>query len=111
MQKHEKWLRENLGSRCLAPLTSTDAKALAAAVAIVELWTYDDHDSVIEAFHNIVLRMQPKNWHLAYHAIAMVRNWEDRALLWQMAGLGDGSNFGRCQFEPGGVALGAASIR
>ena len=33
------WLAANLGKRCAAGLTGTDARALMAAVQIVELWS------------------------------------------------------------------------
>jgi hypothetical protein len=95
------WLRSNLGPRCLAPLTGTDARALRAAVQIIELYAYDDAPSVLEAFGHIVRRMQPSTQELAYHAIAHVMDWSDRSRIWVKAGLPE---FGpvQCSFEPGG---------
>lgn len=95
-----KWLRGNLGPRCLAPLTSTDTRALTAAVAIVDLYSYDiygDEDG-LAAFRTVVLRMQPSTRHFAYHAIAMVLDWHDRNKLWNLAGLPP-MQVGRCKHE------------
>lgn len=93
------WLKENLGPLALAPLTGTDSKALAAAVQIIELYSYDPRPSVLEAFGLIVRRMQPKNWQLAYHAIAHVMDWGHRPRVWHKAGLPPISA-GRCKYEP-----------
>ena len=59
------WLRSNLGPRCLAPLTGTDSKALAAAVQIVELYAYQSRAEVLEAFGLVVMQMQESCWPLA----------------------------------------------
>lgn len=93
-----KWLQANLGKGCTAPLTSTDSKALVAAVAIVELYAYDRHASLLNAFGAVVNRMQESTRHLAYHAIASVMDWDDRAKVWHAAGLALG-DFGRCKYE------------
>jgi Arc/MetJ-type ribon-helix-helix transcriptional regulator len=45
-----------IGSRALAPLTGTDARALGAAVQIIELYTYDRNSNVLAAFGLIVMR-------------------------------------------------------
>lgn len=82
------WLRLNLGRGALAPLTGTDAKALAAAAHIVVLYAYDRDDATLAAFRAVVLRMQPSTRELAYHAIAHVMDWDDRARVWARAGLG-----------------------
>ncbi|WP_254512892.1 hypothetical protein [Anatilimnocola floriformis] len=112
-----KWLQANLGKRCLAPLTSTDSKALAAAVAIVELYAYDRQPSLLDAYRAVVMRMQPSTWHLAFHATASVMNWEDRGRIWTGAEL-PGGIFGRCECEPkfgaseqqGDIAAGRAFV-
>ncbi len=93
-----KWLKENLGPRCLAPLTSTDSRALLAAVQIVELYAVERRPEVLEAFARIVGCMQKSCWSLAYHAIAHVMDWSDRSRLWRAAGLPE-IDVGRCQFE------------
>lgn len=72
------WLRANLGKKSLAPLTGTDARALQAAVQIMEHYAYDNSPSVLVAFRLVVLRMQPKCYLFAYHAIAHVMDWSDR---------------------------------
>lgn len=81
------WLKHNLGKGCLAPLTSTDAAALAAAVQIIELYAYHRKSIVLEAFATIVRCMQAHTQELAYHGIAHVMEWEDRPRLWHLAGL------------------------
>ena len=53
------WLRANLGSHCLAPLTGTDRRALRAAVQIIELYSYAPAPSVLEAFGQIVSTQTP----------------------------------------------------
>ena len=95
------WLRSNLGKRCLGVLTSQDAAALAAAVQIVELFCYTDQKvDAAKAFGLVVAQMQPQAQYLAYHGIAMVRDWSDRSALWLLAGLDLANVRGRCQFEP-----------
>lgn len=98
------WLKANLGKKCLAPLTGTDAAALAAAVQIAQLHAYDPGDTgVCRAFRLVVLRMQPKCRFLAYHAIAHVMEWSDRARLWEQAELPPlPATLPECSFAPGG---------
>ena len=104
------WLRENLGSGCLAPLTGTDARALLAAVQIVELYSVDRDLATAEAFALVVLRMQKRTEYLAYHAIAHVLDWGDREALWTLAGLDlNAPGIDRvCVWEPGGAGRMAA---
>lgn len=92
------WLKENLGPRCLAPLTATDSKALSAAVQIVELYAFERRPAVLSAFGAIVGVMQHTCRHLAYHAIAHVMDWGDRASVWAAAGL-PAIEVGRCKYE------------
>ena len=91
------WLKANLGS--LAELTGTDHKALQAAVHIVELCCYAPSDPLYQAFGACVREMQPKCQRFAYHAIAHVADWGNRARWWKAAGLPIG-DFGRCKHEP-----------
>jgi hypothetical protein len=93
------WLKNNLGPKCLAPLTSNDAKALSAAVQIVELYAYNPAECVVNAFGSVVSCMQDHTRHLAFHAVAHVMDWGHRAELWHRAGLGDIPQT-RCNFEP-----------
>lgn len=95
------WLHSNLGGRALAPLTGSDTKALRAAVQIIEAYGYDRHHSLLDAFHLLVLRMQPKCRELAYHAIAHPLDWSDRSRLWMLSGL-PAFQPALCSFEPGG---------
>lgn len=81
-----RWLEANLGD-VLGALTGTDARALDAAVHVVELYSYDRRPEVAEAFGLIVGRMQPSTRYLAFHAIAKVMEWETREELWALAGL------------------------
>lgn len=81
------WLRANCGKSCLAGLTSADAVALNAAVEIAAVWQYFRTAADAEAFGKIVEHIQPQMRFAAYHAIAHMGNWEDRAALWSVAGL------------------------
>jgi hypothetical protein len=92
------WLKSNLGNRALAPLTGTDTRALRAAVELIELYAYDSGVDVLEAFRLTVQRMQPHTRQLAYHAIAHIMNWEDRATIWTHCHL-EPVVTTRCQFE------------
>lgn len=100
------WLRANLGKRCLAPLTGTDARALAAAVQIAELWTVADERRPVAAAFGLVVgsSMQASTQYLAYHAIAHVGDWSFRRELWEMAGLPP-IHPRLCAFEPGGSRI------
>lgn len=93
------WLKENLGPRCLAPLTPADSKALSAAVHLVALYASTGEEEVLVAFAIVVRQMQPTTLHLAYHAIAHVMDWHDRARIWNAASCPP-CNPGRCKFEP-----------
>ena len=99
------WLRCNLGAHALAPLTGTDHMALRAAVQVAELYQQTGAISLHQAFHACVRQMQRKCRVFAYHAIAHVANWEDRANWWGLAGLWDHCDFRpetvtRCRYEP-----------
>jgi hypothetical protein len=100
------WLRSNLGSRALAPLTGSDTKALRAAVQIMEAWGYDRSPNYLHAFGLCVARMQPQTRELAYHAIAHPLDWSDRARIW--SAIADSKlvlpikPVLTCSFEPGG---------
>ena len=56
MTNLEKWLKENLGPTALAPLTGTDRRALAAALHIIELYSYTSADALIDAFGRLVMQ-------------------------------------------------------
>jgi hypothetical protein len=93
------WLQFNLGST--APLTGTDHRALRAAVAILELYAYDGDASLLtNAFGAVVRRMQPTTREYAYHTIAAVLDWNDRARIWAEAGLTPIAKPWRCEAEP-----------
>jgi len=82
-------------------LGSTDRHGLPrsqAAAQIIELYAYDPSQPALAAFALVVRRMQPSTRGLAYHAIAHVMDWSDRARLWSRAGL-DIQAFGVCAFE------------
>lgn len=99
------WLRANLGSRALAPLTGSDTRALRAAVQLIEQYSYDRHANVLHAFAYCVSRMQSTTRELAYHAIAHPMDWSDRQTVWKASGLGDFSPKLKCSFEPGGSRI------
>ena len=97
-----KWLRDNLPKNVLGVLTSTDAKALQAAVQIVELYAYHSEPKVIEnAFAQVVRCMQPQARWLAFHAIAHVMDWGHRSEIWALAKLEQVTG-PKCKYEPGG---------
>lgn len=93
-----KWLKDNLGPCCLAPLTGTDAKALAAAVQIIALYATEADRTLAAAFGIVVARMQRSCWPLAYHSIAHVMDWDDRERVWKLAGLPK-IIVGKCKYE------------
>lgn len=101
-----KWLKANLGKRCLAALTGYDAPALVAAYAIAEAMCNADSECLPHlhrAFGEVVRTMQPKCRGLAYHAIAKARNWSDRYHVWKSAALSDEDiPTTECSFGPGG---------
>jgi hypothetical protein len=99
------WLKENLGKRALAPLTSTDSRALDSAVHILELWNScdsKDKGAVMRAFAAVVRAMQPQCQYLVYHAIAQQMEWHSRDEVWALAGLEVIEDPGVCNYEPGG---------
>lgn len=102
------WLKANLGKRCLAPLTGTDARALLAAAQCIELYSVARQPEVLQAFGTIVLCMQEHTRELAYHAIAHVMEWPDRAGVWNQAGLQPIIIPRVCSYEPGGTYQDAA---
>jgi hypothetical protein len=78
-----------------------------AAVQIFELYCYCEDKALLEAFGTVVRQMQSRIRYFAYHAIAHVRNWEDRPVIWAQAGL-EMVHPPMCAFEPGGSARGGA---
>lgn len=94
------WLLANLGSGCLAVLTSTDTHALMASVALVPLISRAGApQGLFAAYRAIVMEMQPQSRYLAYHAIACELDWGHRALIWLHSGLEDQIPAGKCKFE------------
>jgi len=94
------WLKANLGNRCTAPLTGTDVRALKAAVQILELYSVDRDDAVLEAFRIAVDKMQASTRELAYHAIAHILEWDDRRRIWALLFDAIFVPASRCKFEP-----------
>lgn len=101
-----KWLRSNLGKRCLGVLTSTDTAALVASVNLSNLIGYSSAPpELFQAYAAIVKAMQPESRYLAYHAIACELDWGHRRMIWQHAlpeHLALGWPNCLCAFEPGG---------
>lgn len=80
------WLRPRFGS--LAALTGTDARALDAAVHIVELMAVAGKTAELcSAFGVVVAQMQEKTRPFAYDAIAHVLDWSDCPEVWRRADL------------------------
>jgi hypothetical protein len=97
------WLKNNLGKDSLGPLTGTDARALSAAVHLIELYSIGYRPEVLEAFAITVGLMQPSTQGIAFHSIAHVLDWGDRIELWAKAGLSEASiPRTKCLYEPGG---------
>jgi hypothetical protein len=103
------WLKANLGKGCLGALTGTDAKALDTAVHLIELYAYDPAPELLPAFAAIVRQMQPCTRYLAFHAIAHIRDWNDRFTMWGDAGLDLPIRLEKCAYEPGGVCRSLAA--
>lgn len=93
-----KWLRDN--GQPLGGLTGCDAQALRAAVQIVELYAYTRGDDLAQAFGTVVRQMQPEMRFLAYHSIAHVLDWRDRARVWAQAGLEPLGSIPECTYGP-----------
>lgn len=96
------WLKANLGPQCLGCLTGQTGRALAATVQVIGLYSYCDEEAephVLAAFREIVNTMDGPSRELAYHSIAHVLDWGDRARVWDRAGLAPLQNPSRCAFE------------
>ncbi len=94
------WLKSNLGKRCIAPLTGTDARALFAAVHAIDLYAYAPSEELLTAFAILVRNMQPHTRELAFHSIAHILDWSDRDRIWNAAGLDGFPRRQLCAFEP-----------
>ena len=107
------WLKNNLGPRAIAGLTSTDTYALVTSVNLSNLIGYNTAPrELFKAYHSIVMQMQEHNRRLAYHAIAMELDWSHRNMIWTQAETCTGIPFYeqgfnrrptvKCCFEEGG---------
>lgn len=103
-----RWLKDNLGKYCCAPLTTQDALALDAAIHIIHLWTWTSGAELPQAYANVVRMMQPHTRELAYHAVAHIGDWHDRDRLWNLSGLEPLGRVSVCAYEPGGAERRAA---
>lgn len=88
-------------------LTGTDIAALRAVVEILSLYQLSGKAPLMIAFSLAVIAMQRKCRQFAYHAIAQVGNWEERAEYWSQAKLWENCDFTPdtawlCRHEPGG---------
>lgn len=96
-----RWLKANLGKRCLAGLTSTDVYALVTSVGLSNLISHGGAPSqLFHAYREIVFQMQPDNRYLAFHAIACELDWSHRWMIWSNAMLPASDVRGKCAFEP-----------
>lgn len=107
MMKPIQWLGANLGS--IAPLTGTDRRAIMAATEVLELYSYTGDDSLLQAYRHIVEQMQLSTRGFAYHLIAMVLDWEDRAVIWKKSGLEPLHRIAICKHEPASSNKGGAA--
>jgi hypothetical protein len=104
-----RWLKNNLGKRAIAPLTSTDVYALVTSVSLSNLVSYSTAPpALFRAYREIVEQMQPHTRYLAYHAIACELDWSHRTMIWTAAGLGEEIPKSKCAFEHGGTMEAAA---
>lgn len=94
------WLRANLGKRVLAPMAGADMPALLAAVQLINLYAETHDTTLLHALPDIVLNMQESTRELAYHAIAHVMDWPDRARIWSLVGLPEITRPMLCKYEP-----------
>jgi hypothetical protein len=99
-----KWLKNNCGDKCLAPLTSSDAVALVTSVNLSNLVSYESApEELFAAYRAVVMAMQPHTRYLAYHAIACELDWGHRAMIWAVAELPEGDKPSRkANWESGG---------
>ena len=97
-----KWLKANLEKGCTGALTSSDVYALVASVNLSNLIAYEMAPrELFDAYHSIIMAMQPHTRRLAYHAIACELDWSHRAMIWTQAGLmGEAKAVGKCLYEP-----------
>lgn len=102
-----KWLQANLGTRCTAPLTSTDCYALVTSVNLSNLISYSSAPpELFIAYGAIVRQMQPHTRGLAYHAIACELDWSHRDMIWEQAQLSpDDKPKCKCAFEQRSYAI------
>lgn len=80
--EHAKWLKAN--GHSLAPLTGTDARALAAIAACWTLYSVERDPRVLDAIATLVQVMQAKTRPLAGALIPWAMDWSDEARLWPM---------------------------
>lgn len=95
------WLRAN-GLK-LGALTGQDWAALRAAAECMGLYARCDSDAeakALLAFKACVLSMQPRTRYFAYHAIAHLLDWGDRAMIWHRCGLAPLDCVPRCSCGP-----------
>lgn len=78
--EHLRWLKAH--GHDLAPLTGTDARALAAIAACWQLYAVERCANAIEAAGHLVLTMQPKTRPLAKALIPWALDWSDEEPVW-----------------------------
>lgn len=97
------FLKANLGRHCLGCLTGQSSRALDAAVHCIALYNSCSEAAepkALAAFRAIVETMNGSERELAYHAIAHVMDWHNRADVWVMAGLALPTSVRVCEHEP-----------
>lgn len=97
------WLDDNLGKLWRAPLTGQDWSALKASVEILGCYARCDQDAeqgLLLAFRGTVLAIQPGCRYLAFHSVAHVLDWHNRAEIFARAGLEIPQYLPRCKFGP-----------
>lgn len=95
------WLRAN--GQNLGALTGQDWAALRAAAECMGLYARCDSHAeanALVAFKSCVLSMQPSTRYLAFHAIAHLLDWGDRAVIWSRCGLAPLERVPACKYGP-----------
>lgn len=75
---HQSRLRKG----CLGALTGTDAKALNAFVACLQLYAYTGNKEPLDAARAVLAEMQDSTRWIARELIPFVLDWGDRERIW-----------------------------
>jgi len=74
--------RSKLSKGSLGALTGTDAKALNAFVACLQLYAYTGNKEPLDAARAVLVEMQDSTRWIARELIPFVLEWHDRERIW-----------------------------